>query len=133
MPHPLPEDVAGVSGTRWFLVAVPDDPAYTRAAMDIYTDMANYWKWGLEGPVPNDSNLAAQQWANAIAETLEALEIGFPDILLGYIDGVEALLQAIRDKPICCDNFGFEAIGGDENTGGAIDVEDGVGDPPETW
>src|SRR3990172_864835 len=108
MPHPLPEDVAGVSGTRWFLVAVPYDPAYTRAAMDIYTDMANYWKWGMEGPVPTDSDLAAQQWANAIAETLEALEMGFPDILLGYIDEVEELLQALQGSGCCDDDFAVD-------------------------
>lgn len=133
MPYPLPDDIGGVTGLRWFLVAVPDDVAYTRAAMDRYTDLANYWQWGMEGPIPIESDLAAQQWANAVDETLRALEMGFPDILLGYIDGIEALLTAIRDKPVCCDNYGFGAIGDDTNTGGATDIVDSVGDPPDTW
>lgn len=142
MPHPLPEDIGGVTGKRWFLVAVPDDPAFTRAAMDIYTSMANFWKWGMEGPVPNDSDLAAQLWADAIDETLEALEMGFPDNLLAAVDGVETLLEEIRDKPCCDGDVLYDEtvrdggiIGGtDDDTGDDIVV--GVGDPPggvETW
>lgn len=136
MGYDLPEDVGAVTGVRWFLVAVPDDPAYTRAALGAYTDLGHYWKWGLEGPVPVESDLAAQQWLDAIAETMEALEMGFPDILLGHIDGVETLLQSLLDKP-CCEGGDVYDIVTDpdgviqplpDETGGDI-VRD-EGDPP---
>lgn len=121
MPYPLPDDVAAVSGLRWYLVAVPDDVTYGRVALGVYTSLAKYWQWGLEGPVPIDSDLAAQQWADAIDATLEALEMGFPDILLGYIDDVETLLQQLvskADGATCCgsqtwNEITWAPIGGD--------------------
>jgi hypothetical protein len=81
---------------RWFLVALPDDPAFMAAALGMYTEGGFAYLWGLEG-IEEKSGDAAQSWARAVNATLEALEMGFPDILLGYIDEVEGLLRAIRD------------------------------------
>lgn len=130
MPYPLPDDVGGVSGLRYYLVAIPDDPTYSKAALGAYTDLGKYWKWGLEGPVPGDSDLAAAQWQEAIAETIRLIQMGFPDVLLGYIDEVETLLQGLQAfqqlaNP-CCGNI--EAVGEVVTT----DL-DPTGDPPLTW
>src|SRR3972149_9905581 len=122
MPHPLPDDIGSVEGNRWFLVAVPDDAAFIAAAMDVYSSLTNFWKWGLEGPVPNDSDEAGQLWANAVDETLEALEMGFPQTLLGYIDDVENLLRAMQRVACCYDQ---DVSNGDFFTDPVVDGEGG--------
>jgi len=102
MPYPLPEEGPPyTTGLRWFLVAVPDDVAFVRAAMGAYTELASYWKWGHEGREPGRQD-AAELWQGAIDATLEALEMGFPDILLGHIDEVEDLLRQITALSGCC-------------------------------
>jgi len=109
MPFPLPDEGPPYTADlRWFLVAVPDDTAFVRAALGAYTEFTKYWVWGKEGKEAG-RNEAAQVWEGAIAATLEALEMGFPDILLGYIDGVEGLLQQLILKDVCC---GSEVPGG---------------------
>lgn len=136
MPHPLPEDVGGVSGTRWFLVAVPDDAAFIQAAYAIYTELTHYWKWGLEGPVPVESDAAAQLWASAVDETLEALEMGFPDILLSHIDDVEDLLRQLNDAQACCEFIpGADSVtvgGEDELSESDTDISTGTFPPGTT-
>lgn len=136
MPYPLPDEgLPYTADLRWFLVAVPDDPAFVRAALGAYTEFTHYWRWGKEGKEEGREE-AAQVWEDAIAATLEALEMGFPDILLGYIDGVEALLQLLIDKD-CCSATGFEEIVpnyqdivGDTIETSGSDVVVGSGTPP---
>jgi len=137
MPYPLPDGGPPYTADlRWFLVAVPDDVAFVRAAMGAYTELTKYFMWGHEGKEPG-RNEAAQVWEAAVAATLEALEMGFPDILLGHIDEVETLLQFIVDKNVCCPATGIEDVVTDwqdvvgdviDTSGG--DVVVGVGDPP---
>lgn len=143
MPYPLPAGGPPYSeDLRWFLVAVPDDVAFVRAAMGAYTEFTKYWVWGHEGKEPG-RNEAAQVWEGAVAATLEALEMGFPDILLGYIDDVEDLLSALQGNTGCCPVSDIldivpdavDLIGPVIDTSGA-DVQVGVGDPPggvEDW
>jgi len=102
MPYPLPEEGPPyTAGLRWFLVAVPDDVAFVRAALGAYTEFTKYWVWGKEGKEAG-RNEAAQVWESAVAATLEALEMGFPDILLGHIDEVEDLLRQLSALSGCC-------------------------------
>lgn len=131
MPRPIPDDVENVTGFDWFLIPVPSDPVFIAAAWDAFSELTYPWNWGKEGRVP-ESDIAAQLWSDAIYEALRVRDMGFPDVILDYIDEVETLLAAIRDKP-CCDNVSYAPLGGDENTGGATDLEDRVGDPPDTW
>lgn len=116
MPYPLPDGDSYEESLRWFLVAVPDRPEYVTAGLGAYTEFGNRYLWGLEGPT-DESEGAAQSWHFAIAATLEALEMGFPDILLDYIDDVETLLKAIRDAQCC-------APGGSpiSNTGDTLEI-----------
>lgn len=143
MPYPLPDDVSGVVGLRYYLVAIPDDPTYSKAALGAYTDLGKYWKWGLEGPVPGDSDLAALQWQDAIAETIRLIQMGFPDDLIAAIDEIEAKLDELIEKDECCDdNVLYDVVTdvdgvvqGEEDQTGA-DVVVGEGDPPggaEDW
>lgn len=101
MGYKLPNDVGAIDGVSWYLVAIPDDPVLRTAALGAYTDLAHYWKWGLE-EVEDDSYLVQQLWLEAIDETMELIEMGFPDTLLGYIDEVETLLKAIKALPPGC-------------------------------
>lgn len=145
MPHPLPDDVNNVTGLRWFLAAVPDDPAFTRAAWDIFTEMTNFWKWGKEGPVPNDSDKAAALWSEAVYETIEAYQMGFPQLIIDNIDDIETILQAILDRAEvegCCDDGVYDIV---TDPDGIIqplpddtgqDIEWDIGTPPggeSTW
>lgn len=117
MPYPLPEGHGYTETLRWFLVAVPDMPEYVTAGLGAYTEFGNRYMWGKEGPTDESEN-AAQSWHVAIAATLEALEMGFPDILLGHIDDVETLLRAIRDVS-CCTPGGTPI----SNTGGTLEID----------
>jgi len=126
VPYPTPPEPAAEESLRWFLVAVPDRLEYVRAGLGAYTEMAKDYMWGLEG-YESTSEDAAQSWAKAVAATLEALEMGFPDILLGYIDGVEELLEAIRDSQ-CCPEGGPAPIGFD---GQFIGDELDIVEPPD--
>lgn len=103
MPYPLPDgDPPYTTDLRWFLVAIPDDAAFVRAALGIYTELASYWKWGKEGNEAGRQD-AAETWQTAVEATLESLEMGFPDILLGYIDQVEGLLTQLIEAQCACD------------------------------
>lgn len=132
MPYPLPQEPA-LGDLRWLLVAIPGGPddlqvEYRRAALDAYTRLAQEYMWGLEGPERPDSYEAAQAWEQAIAETLRALEMGFPDILLSYIDEVEDKLDAIAAAiamSSCCYPNPYDIP---LNTDPA--PEEGVGDVP---
>lgn len=102
MPYHPPQQDAFTDILRWFLVAVPDKPEYIRAAEGAYTELTKYWMW--DGEV-GDANAAADSWDEAVDETLRALEMGFPDTLLGHIDEVETLLRQIagsNDTVVCC-------------------------------
>lgn len=126
MPHPLPGDVAGVDGMRYFLVALPDDSAFLRAALAIYSELENAYKWGLEGQVVPDSEIAAQKWAAAVAETVRLIQMAWPDQVLSYIDQVEQILRALQlITGGCCDS--------DPSDGGLYTdpVVDGVGSVPQ--
>jgi len=139
MPYPLPDEGPPYTADlRWFLVAVPDDTAFVRAAMGAYTELTKYWMWGHEGKEPG-RNEAAQVWEAAVAATLEALEMGFPDVLLGHIDDVETLLQGLIDKPCCIDASGIEGLypgwesivgGPDEIDNTGYDIVADIGSPP---
>jgi hypothetical protein len=115
-------DEPDVSSFAYFLVAIPDDPIYRQAIKGWYSELGQPHMWGLE-KVTSGSFVAAQAWLRAIDETWRLLEMGWPDLLLGYIDGVESLLAEIRDKETyaltCCnDNYTFAPIpGGGESTG----------------
>jgi len=129
MPYPTPPEPAAEETLRWFLVAVPDRQEYVRAGLGAYTEMAKDYMWGLEG-YESTSEDAAQSWAKAVAATLEALEMGFPDILLGYIDQVEELLEAIRDSQ-CCTPGGPSPIGFDgQFIGDELDIVEPPGVQP---
>lgn len=93
----LPQRDAYTESLRWFLVAVPDRPEYVRAATGAYTDLTKWYVWERTGDTRGKQ--AADSFDLAVAETLRALEMGFPDQLLGYIDEVESLLSELRD---CC-------------------------------
>lgn len=108
MPYPLPGAPPYSEELRWFLVAVPNERAFVQAALGAYTELGYFYKWGAEGK-EEGRHEAAQAWKRAIAATLEALEMGFPDILLGHIDEVESLLAQILAKEVCC---GQEVPGG---------------------
>lgn len=102
MPYHPPSSDAYTETLRWFLVAVPDKPEYLRAAKGAYTELSKFWIWDAD---VGDNNAAADSFDEAIDETLRALELGFPDELLGYIDEVETLLRQIsksNDDLICC-------------------------------
>jgi len=137
MPYPLPEEGPPyTAGLRWFLVAVPDDVAFVRAALGAYTEFTHFWKWGREGKEPGRSE-AAQAWEAAVAATLEALEMGFPDILLG-------ILRQIRDRPCCGSGAtdtipnpgegggGIAPVGTDDQVPDYTDDTDIVANPPQT-
>lgn len=101
MPYPLPEEGPPyTTGLRWFLVAVPDDPAFVQAALGAYTELASYWLWGKEANEAGRQE-AAKTWQVAVDATLEALQMGFPETLLGYIDGVETLLESLLAASCC--------------------------------
>lgn len=53
--------------------------------------------------------------------------------IIGYIDDIETLLQALNDKPCCqtIDNISYDAPGDIPNTGSPI--VPGVGDPPTSY
>lgn len=126
MPHPLPEDVNAVSGLRYYLVALPDDDAYSRAALAIYAELEKSWNWGLEGEINPESDTAGQQWAGAIQETIRLIQMGFPDTLLSHIDELEAMLRAIQNLSGCCPEE--DVSDGDLYTD---EVDDGVGSVPQ--
>ena len=107
MAFTAPDDVESVTELTYFLVAIPDDEKYIQAAMGSYTNLANRWLWG-EETEHEDSEEIQQQWLNAIAETLEAYEMGFAATLLGHVDEIEALLQALQGIGSCCgDNLTY--------------------------
>lgn len=125
MPYPLPPAYPYSTGVRWFLVCVPEDVEFRQAALDAYTNLALKRFWGKDGEASEaQRESAANLWQIAIAQTLEAWQMGFPDTLLGYIDGVEALLQQLVLKEVCC---GTEMPGGGlPNTDYNYDDEDPV-------
>lgn len=101
MPYPIPDNLDNIEGWRWYLVPMPDDDQMIQVAWGMWSELANYWMWGLEGPIPEDSDKAAQLWADAIYEAWRVRDMGFPDDILTYIDEVETLLRAIRDSQCC--------------------------------
>lgn len=135
MPYPLPDEPA-LDDLRWLIVAIPGGPddaqiEYRRAALGAYTEMANRFMWGLEG-LEAGSDDASQAWEAAIAATLEALEMNFPQLLLSHIDEVEAKLDALI---LCC---GLGAGGtspyiSDNPPTVTSNIIPGVGDHPAMW
>lgn len=112
MPFPLPEE-PDVEAFTYFLVAIPDAPEYRQAAKGAFTDLGRASAWGPEG-ITSGSFVAAQVWLRAIAETWRLLEMGWPDLVLGYIDDIETLLTALQNTQsfqlTCCnDNYTFES------------------------
>lgn len=136
MPHPIPASPATIEGWRYFLVAIPDDDVAVSAAWAIYSELMNNWAWGLEGPEEN-SPLMAQIWADALFETIRIRTMGFPDLVLTYIDQIETYLQQLIANQVqddyqvvldqlCCANG---VVAPAEDTTGE-DVVVGTGDPP---
>ena len=130
MGYPAPVDVGAVSGNAWILVAIPDDPAYRTAALGAYSDLANVWLWG-EDAIHPDAATIRQQWLNAIDETIEALEMGFPATLIAAVDGIETLLSQILAKQGCCpDNVSYLPVSPIGNPNGYTYTS---GPHPSTW
>ena len=131
MAYPAPENVAAVDGTECFIVWIPNDPAYRRAALDAYTNLANRWMWGEEEQDPN-ADLIEQQWLSAIYETLENMSMGFCTTLLSYLDEVEDLLKALNNQNCCppASNVPVNLPGQGPNETDADGIQDNVGDPP---
>src|SRR3989304_10524433 len=117
MPYPIPEDLNEIEGWRWFLVPLPDNDQMIANAWGMWSELSNYWAWGLEGPVPELSDQAAQIWADALYEGMRVQAMGFPDILLGHIDEVEALLRQLSVEQACCEWI----PGGDQVVGAGED------------
>lgn len=129
MAYPIPENVSTVSGLKWYLVAIPDDVAYRRAAYNAYTELADVWNWGEDGKSP-DAPQIRQQWLSAINATWELIEMGFPESLLDYIDEIEILLRELKAIGGCCpENITYLP-------GPTVGNPDGYaydGDHPTTW
>ncbi len=102
MPRPIPDDVENVTGFIWYLIPMPDDPVFVQAAWDAFSELTKPWNWGKEGRVP-ESDIAAQLWSDAIYEALRVRDMGFPDLLLDYLDEVEPLLRQLAQSDFCCD------------------------------
>lgn len=128
MAYPPPDDVPGVDGLRYFIVAIPDDEKYVQAAMGAYTEMASRWFWGKEVRDP-DADIIAQHWYEAIAETLEAWEMGGFETLIGHIDEIEGLLRS-RELQECCDNPAISFLGTEQIPDAGYGYEDTY---PSTW
>ncbi len=132
MGYKLPDDIDAVSGLSWHLVAIPDDPAYRTAVLGAYTEMSDVWKWGMDAPPGEDSFKARQHWLGAIDETMEALEMGFPAQLLGYIDEVETLLRELQTLTggCCPENTSYLPPAAQPDSGYKYDGSSGF---PATW
>jgi len=87
----------------WFLVAIPSDPAFRRAAMGAYTQLADVWMWGLEkAKTPEEKALqldARRVWLNAINATWDNMAV--LDQILASVDGVEGLLAELIAAQCC--------------------------------
>lgn len=105
MPFPLPPAQPFSEGLRWFLVAVPEDTEFVRAALGAYTELAHAWQWGAEGR-ETGSDEAARLFQVALDETMRAWEMGLLDDIVDSIDEVEELLAALGTVGgyICCDD-----------------------------
>jgi hypothetical protein len=107
MGFPLPDD-PDVTEYAYFLVAIPNDPVYRQAIKGHFGELAYPAKWGLEGIEPG-SYIAAQAWLRAIDETWRLLEMGWPDLVLDYIDEIETFLEGMQRAQgmqlPCCDNI----------------------------
>lgn len=101
MPYPIPDNLDNIEGWRWYLVPLPDNDQMIQVAWGMWSELTHFWNWGKEGPVPEQSEKAAQLWAAALYEAWRIRDMGFPDLILTYIDEVETLLEAIRDRPCC--------------------------------
>lgn len=125
MPYPIPDNLDNIEGWRWYLVPLPDDDQMIQVAWGMWSELTHFWNWGKEGPVPEQSEKAAQLWAAALYEAWRIRDMGFPDLILTYIDEVEGLLRQIRDVGCC---------GPQDPTEGQFytdAISDGVGDVPE--
>lgn len=142
MPYPIPDNLDNIEGWRWYLVPLPDDDQMIQVAWGMWSELTHFWNWGKEGPIPEQSEKAAQLWAAALYEAWRIRDMGFPDLILTYIDEVESLLEAIRDRP-CCDGSAItDTITDPEGVVQPIGDETGqdinwdIGDPPgglSTW
>lgn len=128
MPRPIPDNPETITGWRYYLIALPDDDVSIRAAWDAFSELTHYWNWGEEG-VESDSETIAQIFADALYETARIRDMGFPDLLLEYVDEVEELLRAVKTVGgyVCCDDL--SAIGEVVES----DVTPGIGDAPSTY
>lgn len=125
MPYPIPDNLDNIEGWRWYLVPLPDDDQMIQVAWGMWSELTHFWNWGKEGPVPEQSEKAAQLWAAALYEAWRIRDMGFPDLILTYIDEVEGLLRQIRDVGCC---------GPQDPTEGQFytdAISDGVGDVPQ--
>jgi len=57
----------------------------------------------MDDPPDADNDLIRQHWLDAIDATMEAHEMGFPDLVIGFIDEIEELLRGISlTQDNCC-------------------------------
>ena len=134
MPYPAPTNVSAVDSYEWYLVALPVDDAYRRAALDAYMSLAGRHNWGMDEPHP-DRETIEQHWLTAIDMTLEEMEMSSLTTIIGHIDTLEAKLQSLIDKETCCNtptnvtprlpNSGPNETAGDS-------IEDNVGTVPSS-
>ena len=115
----LPDD-PDVTQLAYYLVAIPDAPEYRQAIKGHYGELGNAKLWGAE-KVTQASYVAARAWLRAINETWRLIDMGWPDLLLSYIDDIETLLQAMQASGSagCCPegttyyppaDFDFDAV-----------------------
>lgn len=127
----LPDGDAYTDVLRWFLVAVPDKPEYVRAALGAYTRFTKWWVWERD-PEKRGAD-AADAWDEAVHATLGALEMGFPDILLGHIDEVEGqlaqVIDLLRQADYCCNMAPYDEVVTSEFS----ESVPGTDTPPGTW
>lgn len=101
MPYPIPEKPWSEE-FAYVLVAVPSDRGFLRALKGHFGELGSIRQWGMEG-VEADSADAAQRMLEAIDETWRLMEMAWPDLVLGYIDEVEAKLDALlQAQSACC-------------------------------
>lgn len=128
-----PNNVAAVSGMRYYLVAIPDDDAYLAAAMGVYTELANHWKWGEEAEDP-DSDQIEQQWLDAIFETLEMIMTNPLNTLIDQTDEIESLLRALNQvRDVCCPSNVTYLDPTNLPTDSGYHWDSELGSPPSTW
>lgn len=117
MPYLLPDDPA-VSELDCVLVYFPNAEEYRQALFGQIAELSDVWNW--EGS-REDQALARAAWLAAELETLKNM---------GCFDEVVALLQEIRDKECCEDDFFYEIVNDPVDDGGGTLVWPAPGPPP---